>query len=79
MRKWQGNPSSVFCDQSEYVDHLFFECPVASCIWGMVGSCFQASNVPDNYNQYKQWIEVWLPDGKVVHHFGFAALGNMEM
>ena len=37
-RKWQGNPSSVFCDQSESVDHLFFQCHVASCIWGMVGS-----------------------------------------
>jgi len=40
----------------------------------MVGSCLQASNVPGNYSQYKQWIEKWLPDGKVVHHFGFAAI-----
>ena len=73
-RKWQGNPSCVFCDQIESVDHLFFQCPVARCIWGMVGSCLQASNVPGNYSQYKQWIEKWLPDGKVVHHFGFAAI-----
>ena len=56
-RKWQGNPSCVFCDQIESVDHLFFQCPVARCIWGMVGSCLQASNVPGNYSQYKQWIE----------------------
>jgi hypothetical protein len=27
-RNWLGNPSCVFCDQLETVDHLFFQCLV---------------------------------------------------
>ena len=69
-----GDASCAVCDQLESIDHLFFQCHVARCIWGLVGFCFQASNIPDSYRQYKRWIEIWLPDGKTVHHFGFAAI-----
>jgi len=58
----------------EIVDHLFFLCPVTRSVWGMVGSCFGALNIPISCNQYKQWVMRWLPDGQSVHHFGFAAI-----
>ena len=71
--KWLGNPNCSFCDQPESIDHLFFQCPVVRCIWGLVGSCFKASNIPGCYSQYRPWIEKWLPEWKFIHHFGFAA------
>ena len=40
----------------------------------MIGACLQASNIPDNYKQYKRWIDIWLPKSKSAHHFGFAAV-----
>ena len=73
-RNWLGNPSCIFCGQLETSKHLFFQCPVARCIWGMVGSCLGANNVPNSCTQFKLWIERWLPNGKPIHHFGFAAV-----
>ena len=73
-RKWVGGPTCVFCDQMETVEHLFFLCPVSRCIWGLVGSCFGADNIPASCGQYRQWIMKWLPDGQNAHHFGFAAV-----
>jgi len=40
----------------------------------MVGSCLGATNVPNSCTQFKLWIERWLPNGKPIHHFGFAAV-----
>jgi hypothetical protein len=34
-RKWVGNPSCLFCNHNETANHLFFQCPVARCIWGL--------------------------------------------
>jgi len=73
-RKWLGDPTCVFCDRLETVDHLLFLWPVAKCVWGMIGSCFGAFNTTINHDQYKQWIARWLPGGQFVHHFGFAAI-----
>ena len=73
-RKWVGDSTCVFCDQIETVDHLFFLCPMARCVWGMVGSCFGADNTPTNIGQYRLWVMNWLLDGQNVHHFGLAAV-----
>jgi hypothetical protein len=32
-RNWKGDPSCYFCDSPETVEHLFFECPIASDMW----------------------------------------------
>ena len=35
-RKWLGgDPSCKFCEQPESIDHLFFQCPVAQCVWAI--------------------------------------------
>jgi len=73
-RKWTGDPSCVFCDQVETINHLFFQCPVAKCVWALVGQCIGATDIPRNNTQYKLWIDKWLPDGQKIHHFGFAAI-----
>jgi len=73
-RKWDGNPSCMFCDQLETIDHLFFQCPVAKCVWAMIGQCIGANNTPRDCAQYKLWINMWLPEEQNVHHFGFAAV-----
>ena len=73
-RKWIGDPSSKFCDQPETIDHLFFQCSIAKCVWAMIGQCFGANNTSRDCRQYKQWIRKWLPDGHNVYHFNFAAV-----
>ena len=35
-RKWVGNPKCYFCDLDESINHLFFTCPVAKVIWGVI-------------------------------------------
>jgi hypothetical protein len=52
-RKWTGDPSCLFCPQSESRMHLFFECPVARCIWGIIATCLGTTYIPGNIQQYK--------------------------
>ena len=73
-RRWAGDPSCKFCDQPETINHLFFQCLVAKCIWALIGQCLGAKNTPRDCEQYKQWIRKWLPNGQAVYHFGFAAV-----
>jgi hypothetical protein len=73
-RKWNGDPSCCFCNQMETVEHLFFQCSIAKCIWGMVGICLGSKCIPSSIAQYKLWIQKVLPQGKAVHHFGFSAI-----
>lgn len=55
-RKWGGDPACVFCDQTETLDLLFFQCTIAKCIWGMVGARMGATFIPNSIPQYKEWI-----------------------
>jgi len=38
-RKWQGDPSCIFCNNVETISHLFFQCPVAKIIWSVIAKC----------------------------------------
>jgi hypothetical protein len=58
----------------ETVEHLFFQCSIAKCIWGMIGICLGSKCIPSSIAQYKLWIQNVLPQGKAVHHFGFSAI-----
>ena len=60
-RNWSGSPTCYFCSADKSIDHLLFLCPVAKLLWGLVGLCLGAGNVPGNLPQYKQWIKHWLP------------------
>ena len=73
-RRWDGDPTCHFCPCPETVDHLFFQCPTAKEVWGIIGTCLGADNTPRDMNQYKNWLNFWLPNGASVHMLGFAAI-----
>ena len=45
-RNWLGSPTCYFCSDNENADHLFFHCPIARVLWGLIGICIGASNIP---------------------------------
>ena len=73
-RNWLGSPTCYFCSFSESIDHLFSLCPTAKVLWGLIGLCIGASNIPGDLTQYKQWISYWLPGGQQVYTFYAAAI-----
>jgi hypothetical protein len=40
-RNWHVNPGCYFCGAPESNDHLFFTCPIAKVIWGVVACSFK--------------------------------------
>lgn len=64
-RKWQGDPTCYFCNSTESVDHLLFQCSTARVVWGMVAICFNQGNRPSSYNQFWVWIKQVLPGEKM--------------
>jgi hypothetical protein len=63
-RKWQGDPLCYFCNAPETVDHLFFECPTAKVICGVIAICFHQNSRPKAYDQFWRWILSALPEVK---------------
>jgi len=45
-RHWVGDPTCSFCHDTESIEHLFFHCPIAKIIWGIIGLCFGANDIP---------------------------------
>jgi len=72
-RKWVGDPSCYFCSDNENINHLFFCCPVAKVIWGIIAMSLGANNIPTDIDQYKRWVNRWLPNGTSFHTLGLAA------
>lgn len=66
-RKWKGNPDCYFCEHSESIDHLFFNCPVARVVWACIAISIGANDIPGNLNQCWLWLDKWLPQGKKYH------------
>ena len=73
-KNWLGSPTCYFCSSHESIDHLFFLCPIAKVLWGLIGLCIGASNIPGDLTQYKQWISHWLPGGQQGYTFCVAAI-----
>ena len=73
-RKWNGDPSCLFCDSNESVSHLLFQCSMAKAVWAIVAYCLGASNVPRSFDQCWTWCEKWLPFGEKFHAIGIAAI-----
>jgi len=72
-RKWVGDPSCYFCSDNENINHLLFCCPVAKVIWGIIAMSLGANNIPTDIDQYKRWVNRWLPNGTSFHTLGLAA------
>lgn len=73
-RNWKGDPTCYFCNYTEDISHLFFQCCVAKTIWAVVAKCFGANTIPRNLNQCWQWCNKWLPFDKKYHVWGVAAV-----
>lgn len=50
-RHWKGDLCCSFCAQDEIINHLFFTCPVAKVIWGVVSKCLNTKYIPGNIDQ----------------------------
>lgn len=72
-RKWAGDPTCRFYDATETVDHLFFQCPTAKVVWGLIAICLGANTVPSNICQFWRWMEINLPGGKHCYTLGLTA------
>jgi hypothetical protein len=57
-RKWTGEPTCYFCETNESTGHLFFLCPVAKCVWGIVALCLNTNQIPSNCNSYWGWAKI---------------------
>ena len=45
-RNWPGNPVCSFCTNMETANHLFFTCPLARTLWGVLGLTAGVSYCP---------------------------------
>ena len=73
-RRWVDDPTCYLCLENETIQHLFFQCPVARIIWGIMGSCIGTNTIPCNIHQYKSWIANCLPGGEIIYTTGCAAV-----
>jgi hypothetical protein len=73
-RKWRGSPACTFCQDTESVNHLMFECPVMKYVWSIMAYILGATVRPSSFSQYWIWIYRHLPGGKHVFFVGLAAV-----
>lgn len=55
----KGSLNCQFCDKSETIQHLFFECPIAKLIWNTVYCAFDINPVSDSNHLFGSWISAF--------------------
>jgi hypothetical protein len=55
-RNWHGNPTFVFCDKAESIQHLFFDCPMAKIVWRLVHMTFGLPPPKSVANLFGNWF-----------------------
>ena len=63
-----------FCNCTESIDHLFFECITVNYIWSLVAFVLGANHRPTSFGQYWHWIDTLLPNKKGSHMIGLASI-----
>jgi hypothetical protein len=53
---WHGNPTCVFCDKAESIQHLFFDCPMAKIVWRLVHMTFGLPPPKSIANLFANWL-----------------------
>jgi hypothetical protein len=48
-RNWLRDSSCQFCTEIESCDHLFFRCPSARCVWGIVATGIGAGDMSSRH------------------------------
>ena len=62
-----------FCSLDESIPHMFFGCPAAGYMWGVVCSALGVSSRPSCFTQYFWWIYNFFPGNSNLHIIGIAA------
>jgi hypothetical protein len=55
-RQWKGCTNCCFCDVSESIQHLFFDCPLAKLMWGILCFTFGVKIPSDVENLFGPWL-----------------------
>ena len=55
-RNWKGCAKCCFCNSNETIQHLFFECHVASFIWNMIYVLFGIQPPTNVSNLLGSWL-----------------------
>jgi len=73
-QKWKGNKSCTFCSKNESVQHLFFECSRAKCVWSLLAHSLGSVCRPNSLEQYWTWVQNILPQDPSMRTVGLAAV-----
>jgi hypothetical protein len=55
-RKWKGGTDCCFCNMQETIQHLFFDCPLARLVWGIVCITFDIRIPMSVEDVFGSWI-----------------------
>src|SRR6266498_2703307 len=58
-RQWRGSRQCCFCNLSESIQHLFFDCPLAKFIWRAIQVSFGISPPSRVQNMLPDWLK-WV-------------------
>ena len=56
-RRWKGNTSCSFCDTSETIQHLFFDCHMARMVWNAVSITFGFPPPANTNSLFGSWLK----------------------
>jgi hypothetical protein len=63
-RQWKGCTKCCFCDVSESIQHLFFDCPMAKLVWGIFSLTFGIRMPSDVGNLFGPWLRSFSKKAK---------------
>jgi hypothetical protein len=73
-RNWNGCMKCAFCDSSESINHLFFDCPFAKLIWRVIQFTFNIVPPTNVTNMFGNWLNGVDKVSKFRIRIGFCAL-----
>lgn len=53
---WIGDHHCMFCAGDETIGHLFFRCPLAIFVWGVLQVAFDTGDAPRSMDQVGEWM-----------------------
>jgi len=73
-KKLAGQEKCSFCSGSETINHLFFDCSMASYVWSLVAIVLGSPLRRTSMDQFWVWINNCLLNEKQFHMMGLAAI-----
>jgi hypothetical protein len=73
-RQWKGCTKCCFCAKHETIQHLFFDCPMATLMWGSVCFAFGIKKPRDVQHLFGTWLRSFSKKQRNLVLIGMAAL-----